>query len=207
MCNQGGARARYKHMHDSSQHRESEMLSVALTASLAMLVPGTAVRHARHGPHTIDSVLTLSTRRAALSLLTSAVIAGRPAAALAVADCMQTCKKNCNRNAPGSASYCDSTCVDYCGQDDRKDGLSGSVSTEGSEFGWQSSFKNPLSAQKPVEFGDDLPPGLPDVFGYKNALRKAVAGGDLTGGVQGQGGARDYSDLAGTGLPFRAKPK
>ena len=120
---------------------------------------------------------------------------------------MQTCKRNCNRNAPGSGAYCESSCLDYCEQDDRKDGLSGSVSSEGSEFGWQSSFKNPFAAQKPVVFGDDLPPGLPDAFGYKSALRKAVTGGDLTGGVQGQGGARDFSDLTNEGLPFRATPK
>ena len=99
--------------------------------------------------------------------------------------------------------------MDYCGQDDRKDGLSGSVSTEGSEFGFASSFKNPLAPQKPTVYGDDKPPGLPDVFGVNQALRKAVTGGDLTGGVQGQGGARDFSDAPPGGLfdstRFRAK--
>ena len=109
----------------------------------------------------------------------------------------------------GSRDYCESSCVDYCGQDDRKDGLSGSVSTEGSEFGFASSFKNPLAPQKPTVYGDDKPPGLPDVFGVNQALRKAVTGGDLTGGVQGQGGARDFSDAPPGGLfdstRFRAK--
>ena len=42
-------------------------------------------------------------------------------------------------------------------------------------------------------FGQDKPPGLPDAFGLNNVLRKAVTGGELTGGVQGQGGARDNS--------------
>ena len=157
-------------------------------------------------PPVVTVTRLVTDRRAALGLV-GAVLVANPTAALAVADCMQTCSKNCNRNAPGSSSYCESSCVDYCGQDDRKDGLSGSVSSEGSEFGWTSSFKNPLAPQKPVVYGDDLPPGLPDVFGYKNALRKAVTGGDLTGGVQGQGGARDFSDLTGPGLPFRAKPQ
>tara|TARA_B100000780_G_C21021651_1_gene409484 strand:+ start:240 stop:743 length:504 start_codon:yes stop_codon:yes gene_type:complete len=148
-------------------------------------------------------------RRAALRLACAALVS-RPLASFAAADCMQTCKKSCAREAPGSQAYCQSSCDDYCGQDDRKDGLSGSVSTEGSEFGWQSSFKNPLAEQKPSNFGDDLPPGLPDLFGVKKALRKAVSGGDLTGGVQGAGGARDFSDVnpADRIVPsFQAKPK
>ena len=74
--------------------------------------------------------------------------------------------------------------------DDRRDGLSGSVSTEGAEFGWASAFKNPFAPQKPVVYGTDLPPGLPDVLGVNAALRKSVAGGSSTtlapSGVQGR---------------------
>ena len=163
-----------------------EMMLLAMALSTAVSSPTRAIG--------AGTPFATTDRRAALRLACAALVS-RPLASFAAADCMQTCKKNCNRNAPGSSSYCESSCAEYCGQDDRRDGLSGSVSTEGSEFGWTSSFKNPLAEQKPVVYGDDLPPGLPDLFGVKNALRKAVSGGDLTGGVQGQGGARDFSDV------------
>ena len=66
----------------------------------------------------------------------------------AASDCMKTCVSNCDRVAPGSGSYCKDSCVEYCAQEDRKDGLSGSVSTEGAEFGFASSFKLPNAPQK-----------------------------------------------------------
>ena len=134
-----------------------------------------------------------------------------PSAASAQVDCLQDCLQNCARLAGGSLGYCKDSCVDYCAQSDRKDGLSGSVSSDGAEFGWASSFKNPFDKeQKGMVYGSDKPPGLPDVFGVNQALRKAVTGGDLTGGVEGQGGARDFSDAAATGLfndPTRFKAK
>ena len=148
-------------------------------------------------------------RRAVLAQAAAAAIVGTtPLVAHAVADCAETCLSNCARNAPGSSDYCKESCAEYCGQKDRKDGLSGSVSTEGAEFGYASSFKLPGSdeAIKPTVYGDDKPPGLPDVFGLNGALRKAVTGGgDLTGGVQGQGGAGPEA----TGLfdPNRFKAK
>ena len=118
-----------------------------------------------------------------------------PTAASAKVDCVQDCLQNCARLAGGSLGYCKNSCLDYCDQPDRKDGLSGSVSSDGAEFGWASAFKNPFDKeQKGVVYGTDRPPGLPDVFGVNQALRKAVTGGDLTGGVEGQGGARDFSD-------------
>lgn len=135
-----------------------------------------------------------------------------PQAASAAVDCLQDCLQNCARLAGGSKDYCKTSCLDYCAQTDRRDGLSGSVSSDGAEFGWASSFKNPFDKeQKGVVYGTDKPPGLPDVFGVNKALRKAVTGGDLTGGVQGQGGARDFSDQPpGGGLfsdPTRFKAK
>jgi hypothetical protein len=139
---------------------------------------------------------TMTHRRQFLGQAVATVVSvgpfATPLVANAAADCMKTCLSNCARNAPGSGDYCKESCNDYCGQTDRKDGLSGSVSTEAAEFGFSSAFKLPGSAEgiKPTNFGDDKPPGLPDVFGVNGALRKAVTGGDLTGGVQGQGGAR-----------------
>jgi len=156
------------------------------------------------------SLTSCMNRRAWLSHAAAVCAALPPAAAFAAgADCLTTCRGNCNRLAGGSKAYCEESCLEYCAQDDRKDGLSGSVSTEGSEFGFASSFKNPFAPQKPTVYGDDKPPGLPDVFGVNSALRKAVTGGDLTGGVQGQGGARDFSDTPGGSVfdpaRFRAK--
>merc|ERR1712032_1517079 len=123
---------------------------------------------------------------------------------------MSTCLNNCGRNAPGSASYCKDSCQDYCAQEDRRDGLSGSISTDGAEFGWRSGAKLPNAPLKPSVYGEDLPPGLPDVFGINTALRKAVTGGNGEN-VQALGGARDYSDATPGGIldpnRFRAKAK
>jgi hypothetical protein len=146
-----------------------------------------------------------------------------PFTANAALDCLQNCRQNCGRLAGGSKEYCEDSCSEYCAQDDRKDGLSGSVGSEGAEFGFASSFKNPFAEQKPTVYGDDKvcdglepgfrvfcrytaeygrcrpytqPPGLPDLFGLNKALAKAVAGGDLTGGVQGQGTSDALSHCA-----------
>ena len=169
-----------------------------------------------HGEHMlVELVIALTAlsspaypRRALLRQAAGVALVGAtPLVARAAADCMKTCLSNCARNAPGSGDYCKESCDDYCSQSDRKDGLSGSISTENAEFGFASSFKLPGAAEgiQPSNYGDDKPPGLPDVFGVNNALRKAVTGGDLTGGVQGQGGA----GAEATGLfdpnRFRAK--
>jgi hypothetical protein len=50
-------------------------------------------------------------------------------------ECMPDCFKNCQIAAPGSKDYCTSTCKDYCDQEDRHDGLSGSVDGSGGETG------------------------------------------------------------------------
>ena len=172
------------------RRRQCQKIMLALLVALTSLTPPAGTRRVFLG-HAAAATFVSTT----------------PLVANAAADCMKTCLSNCARNAPGSGDYCKESCNDYCGQDDRKDGLSGSISTEGAEFGFASSFKLPGSAEgiKPTIYGDDKPPGLPDVFGVNSALRKAVTGGDLTGGVQGQGGA----GAAATGLfdanRFRAK--
>lgn len=139
-------------------------------------------------------LLAGTSRRAWLACATTAASGTLlPLAALAEVDCMANCKQNCERNAPGSRDYCSQSCLEYCAQGDRRDGLSGSVGSDGAEFGYASNFKLPSSPQKPVVFGQDLPPGLPDLFGTKSLLRKAVSGGGpaaAAGSVQGQGGVR-----------------
>ena len=150
---------------------------IALTTSAAALTPPLP-RHCT------------PSRRTLLGTAAAAFLPPVTAATAAV-DCLQDCLQNCARLAGGSLDYCKTSCIDYCDQDDRRDGLSGSVSSDAAEFGWASAFKNPLEPPKPVVYGTDRPPGLPDVFGVNEALRKAVTGGELTGGVQGQGGVRD----------------
>jgi hypothetical protein len=55
--------------------------------------------------------------------------------AWAVADCFDDCLKNCKKVAPKDPEYCIANCKDYCDQDDRQDGLSGSVSSQSGEVG------------------------------------------------------------------------
>lgn len=80
----------------------------------------------------------LFTRRAALMTTSQAVIGGvavTPLPAFAAPDCFKDCVKNCKQIAPKDPDYCIATCKDYCEQDDRNDGLSGSVSSTGGEVG------------------------------------------------------------------------
>ena len=51
--------------------------------------------------------------------------------AVAAADCFKDCFSNCKKIAPQNEAYCRDQCTDYCAQDDRQDGLSGSVSSNG----------------------------------------------------------------------------
>ena len=73
----------------------------------------------------------------------------QPAAAKE-ADCFEDCFQNCKRIAPKDQQYCLDTCRDYCDQSDRRDGLSGSVSSEGGEMG--------ILGLTTVVKGEDKPP-------------------------------------------------
>ena len=78
-----------------------------------------------------------------------------PTQALAGADCIKDCTTNCNRVSGGkNDAYCGVQCEDYCGQTDREDGLSGSVSSSKGYLGWSS----PLRLGNTVEYGEDRPP-------------------------------------------------
>ena len=148
-----------------------------------------------------------TSRRAVIAGAASFAVTAFPQVSLAAADCMAECKKSCNKVAPNSGGYCESSCVEYCAQDDRRDGLSGSLTSQvASDVGFASALDpgtfNPAYAKKGVVV--DRPPGLPDVFNLGPTLRKAVAGSSNSGGgVMGAGGARDFSDMDGPGLPFR----
>ena len=70
----------------------------------------------------------------------------------AAPDCFSDCLKNCKLIAPKDTEYCTSSCTDYCAQTDRKDGLSGSVSSENGETG--------ILGTTTVVKGEDKPPQL-----------------------------------------------
>ena len=100
--------------------------------------------------------------------------------AIAEPDCYNDCSSNYNRLAPKSGKYCEQTCGEYCAQDDRRDGLSGSVSNEAAELGLASGFDIPakLTGQQPrgVVYGDDRPPAISLGKGFDGALKRAVLG-------------------------------
>ncbi|KAL7490485.1 hypothetical protein ACHAWT_000066 [Skeletonema menzelii] len=70
----------------------------------------------------------------------------------AAPDCFTDCIKNCKLIAPKDTEYCQSSCSEYCAQTDRKDGLSGSVSSENGETG--------ILGTTTVVKGEDKPPQL-----------------------------------------------
>ena len=132
-----------------------------------------------------DACLT----RRSLGGLLPAIVAF-PTSALAAdlkKDCIKDCVSNCNRVAPGSGSYCDGNCRDYCAQDDRRDGLSGSVDNSGGEIGWLSAYDYVGRARstlvgggdkytKAVPYGEDRPPALLGDGAVNDILRRAVQG-------------------------------
>ena len=92
------------------------------------------------------------------SALLPATLLTYPHNALAIADCKKDCVKNCIRVAPGSKGYCEESCTDYCAQDDRTDGLSGSISNTGGETGIFGG--SPVEGGASVIQGEDRPPQL-----------------------------------------------
>merc|ERR1719354_54736 len=75
-----------------------------------------------------------------------------PSDANAQPDCMSDCLKNCKLIAPKDTGYCLENCKSYCAQEDRTDGLSGSVSSDGGEVG--------ILGRSTVVKGEDKPPSL-----------------------------------------------
>mmetsp|Transcript_7365 Transcript_7365/g.10522 ORF Transcript_7365/g.10522 Transcript_7365/m.10522 type:complete len:157 (+) Transcript_7365:228-698(+) len=98
----------------------------------------------------------VSRRNALLSLGgvgTAAVLfGGTTSPVYAAADCMKDCLKNCKQVAPKDPAYCLANCKSYCDQDDRNDGLSGSVSSDGGEMG--------ILGISTVVKGEDKPPSI-----------------------------------------------
>jgi hypothetical protein len=68
-------------------------------------------------------------------MTTSSLMVLNSQPALAKPDCYTDCYKNCKALAPKDDAYCKESCTDYCTQEDRQDGLSGSISSEKGEVG------------------------------------------------------------------------
>eukprot|EP00957_Ditylum_brightwellii_P005490 420518-Ditylum_brightwellii.AAC.1 len=94
----------------------------------------------------------MNRRSALISALsfTSSLLLTSPA--IAATDCMSDCLKNCKKIAPKDTEYCLGNCKEYCDQDDRTDGLSGSKSSETGEMGILGTYT--------VVKGEDKPPSL-----------------------------------------------
>ena len=113
-------------------------------------------------------------RKVSRRAFVASLLVQAPLAANAVKDCFADCSSNCKRLAPGSDAYCTLTCRDYCEQPDRRDGLSGSVGSEGAEIGLRSAFDLPAKASgkiSGVPYGEDKPPALPDFLNIDGLMR------------------------------------
>ena len=165
------------------------VISVCLRSTAALLP--------QHTSPIVQSQSQFITRRHTLLAVALASATWRPSRVFAAKDCFLDCEQNCNRLAPRSGRYCEQSCGEYCAQDDRKDGLSGSISSEKAEVGLLSAYdlKAKITGEAPagVVYGQDKPPALPDVLGVGPSLRAAVTGGKRPDGqgrwsVESQGG-------------------
>lgn len=105
---------------------------------------------------------TLKTLKKEVALSSLALLSfGTPLNAQAV-DCYKDCSRNCLKVAPGSADYCKESCTEYCAQDDRTDGLSGSISNTGGETGIFGG--SPIEGGNSVTRESDRPPVLPKLI-------------------------------------------
>lgn len=106
--------------------------------------------------HEVQRSRPVARRHLLGQFLTLGVAVVHPISALAAADCVTDCLKNCKKIAPKDEAYCVMTCKDYCSQEDRTDGLSGSVSADSGEVG----ILGGTWGQGTVPKGEDRPPSI-----------------------------------------------
>lgn len=94
--------------------------------------------------------LLLSSSKATFMMIASGLTL--PLQANAATDCLKDCVKECKAIAPKDPVYCDESCREYCAQEDRNDGLSGSKSSTGGETG--------ILGTSTVIKGEDKPPSI-----------------------------------------------
>jgi hypothetical protein len=84
---------------------------------------------------TSDAVISRRSWMAGASAMATTMAMSPSLPAHAAADCFKDCMKSCKLIAPKDPDYCTANCKDYCEQEDREDGLSGSVSASSGEVG------------------------------------------------------------------------
>lgn len=155
-------------------------LPASLRTSSSSLSVRNNHRKTENGAHIIKEEAACASRRdffaQCVQGVTEATCAAsilNPSAALAKADCYSDCFKNCKVLAPKDLDYCKESCVEYCEQPDREDGLSGSISSAKGETG----ILGGTFGQGTVPKGEDKPPSLIKVPGLdfsSDAGRKLI---------------------------------
>lgn len=140
------------------------MRSTSYIAILGLSLPLTVLALASSSPDNLKQQATTTytagtggatSRRAALASFgaAGAALLFPPMQANAAGtDCMKDCLDNCKKIAPKDPTYCMDSCKEYCAQEDRTDGLSGSVSSDGGEMG--------ILGTSTVVKGEDKPPSI-----------------------------------------------
>jgi hypothetical protein len=115
------------------KHSATTLLVATIAALLVAIVnplslPNTQVKHSDASISRRSALLTVG------GMLTGGAFMNPPSA-WAAPDCFKDCLKNCKLIAPKDPDYCKATCDEYCSQEDRADGLSGSTSAASGEVG------------------------------------------------------------------------
>jgi hypothetical protein len=122
-CNQLGHHPILNNVPSSASNKNLQVVSSQIDSTTVSKVTSITRRN------WIDAIKTgVLLLTAQQLLLNSQVVTAKP-------DCYTDCYKNCIALAPKDNLYCSESCTDYCLQDDRQDGLSGSISSEKGEVG------------------------------------------------------------------------
>lgn len=120
------AKLETKHNQDKIMNQLSPMKWILLLSTFFLEVGSLVRAYSSPQPRSVSRRTALATAFSAIAL---------PLPAMAAPDCFKDCMKNCKLIAPKDPDYCLANCKGYCEQDDRSDGLSGSVSASSGEVG------------------------------------------------------------------------
>ena len=157
--------------------------AAAVAVVTLLLLPASALRPATPRVLPVSASRQHVSRAHVARALAAVLVTPVSTAAFAAKDCFQDCSQNCDRVAPRSGRYCEQTCGDYCAQDDRQDGLSGSVDSSKGEVGLLSAYDlvSKVTGGPPatVPYGQDRPPAIGGKLGeaISGSLQQAVRPG------------------------------
>mmetsp|Transcript_50825 Transcript_50825/g.146657 ORF Transcript_50825/g.146657 Transcript_50825/m.146657 type:complete len:157 (-) Transcript_50825:21-491(-) len=135
---------------------EKIMKSLLLVLTMCHGIDGLSTNNTPSRPSSATQINPSRRDFVQVSAMGISALLGLPDSSAAAADCFSDCNKNCLKIAPKDKDYCSMTCTDYCAQDDRTDGLSGSVSAAGGEVG----ILGGTFGQGTVPKGEDKPPSV-----------------------------------------------